>query len=86
MLTLARMCTSGNIDTAQAPIYLPVTLLSPRRYYRLPLPVEGAPLEEDFDAFVNMLRVSWCKNVNHASGPPFREPFFGWALLDGLLF
>lgn len=28
------------------------------RYYRLPLPVEGAPLEEDFDAFVNILRVS----------------------------
>lgn len=30
----------------------------PFRYYRLPLPVEGAPLEEDFDAFVNILRVS----------------------------
>lgn len=29
----------------------------PCRYYRLPLPVEGAPLEEDFDAFVNILRV-----------------------------
>ncbi|KAM3859683.1 paladin [Diretmus argenteus] len=28
------------------------------RYYRLPLPVEGAPLEEDFDAFVNILRES----------------------------
>uniref|UniRef100_A0A667XKJ4 Paladin n=1 Tax=Myripristis murdjan TaxID=586833 RepID=A0A667XKJ4_9TELE len=29
-----------------------------RLYYRLPLPVEGAPLEEDFDAFVNILRES----------------------------
>uniref|UniRef100_A0A674MWU7 Phosphatase domain containing paladin 1a n=1 Tax=Takifugu rubripes TaxID=31033 RepID=A0A674MWU7_TAKRU len=47
------------------------TMPAYRLYYRLPLPVEGAPLEEDFDAFVNMLRVSWCKNVNHASGPPF---------------
>lgn len=28
------------------------------RYYRLPLPMEGAPLEEDFDAFVNILRES----------------------------
>lgn len=28
------------------------------RYHRLPLPVEGAPLEEHFDAFVNVLRVS----------------------------
>lgn len=35
------------------------------RYYRVPLPMEGAPLEEDFDAFVNILRVSACKNVNH---------------------
>nr|XP_046216598.1 paladin-like [Oncorhynchus gorbuscha] len=26
------------------------------RYYRLPLPMEGAPLEEDFDAFVTVLR------------------------------
>ncbi|XP_008312790.1 paladin isoform X2 [Cynoglossus semilaevis] len=28
------------------------------RYYRLPLPMEGAPLEEDFDSFVNILRES----------------------------
>lgn len=28
------------------------------RYHRLPLPVEGAPLEEHFDAFVSVLRVS----------------------------
>uniref|UniRef100_A0AAZ3QVA7 Paladin n=1 Tax=Oncorhynchus tshawytscha TaxID=74940 RepID=A0AAZ3QVA7_ONCTS len=28
------------------------------RYYRLPLPMEGAPLEEDFDAFVTVLRES----------------------------
>lgn len=27
------------------------------RYYRLPLPMEGAPLEETFDSFVNILRV-----------------------------
>ncbi|XP_051958207.1 paladin-like [Xyrauchen texanus] len=26
------------------------------RYYRLPLPMEGAPLEDAFDAFVNILR------------------------------
>uniref|UniRef100_A0A8C2K4U0 Phosphatase domain containing paladin 1a n=1 Tax=Cyprinus carpio TaxID=7962 RepID=A0A8C2K4U0_CYPCA len=26
------------------------------RYYRLPLPTEGAPLEDQFDAFVNVLR------------------------------
>lgn len=34
----------------------PVFTLPSYRYYRLPLPVEGAPLEEEFDAFVNILR------------------------------
>ncbi|XP_066548991.1 paladin [Amia ocellicauda] len=28
------------------------------RFYRVPLPMEGAPLEEQFDAFVNILRES----------------------------
>lgn len=47
------------------------------RYYRLPLPMEGAPLEEDFDAFVNILRVSIHKNVS----PIVKSAFFGGALL-----
>uniref|UniRef100_A0A8B9LF73 Phosphatase domain containing paladin 1b n=1 Tax=Astyanax mexicanus TaxID=7994 RepID=A0A8B9LF73_ASTMX len=34
------------------------TIITFYRYYRLPLPIEGAPLEEDFDAFVNILRES----------------------------
>ncbi|XP_077359484.1 paladin isoform X2 [Festucalex cinctus] len=36
----------------------PVFTMPAYSYYRLPLPVEGAPLEEDFDAFVNILRES----------------------------
>nr|XP_061822560.1 paladin isoform X1 [Nerophis lumbriciformis] len=36
----------------------PVFTMPAYRYYRLPLPVEGAPLEEDIDAFVNILRES----------------------------
>ncbi|XP_028287757.1 paladin [Parambassis ranga] len=36
----------------------PMFTMPAYRYYRLPLPVEGAPLEEDFDAFVNILRES----------------------------
>ncbi|KAL7371800.1 hypothetical protein ABVT39_005309 [Epinephelus coioides] len=35
----------------------PMFTMPAYRYYRLPLPMEGAPLEEDFDAFVNILRV-----------------------------
>ena len=33
----------------------------PGRYHRLPLPAEGAPLEEQFDAFIRFLRVSQAK-------------------------
>ncbi|XP_029953465.1 paladin isoform X2 [Salarias fasciatus] len=36
----------------------PMFTMPAYRYYRLPLPMEGAPLEEDFDAFVNILRES----------------------------
>ncbi|XP_068610704.1 LOW QUALITY PROTEIN: paladin [Brachionichthys hirsutus] len=36
----------------------PVFTMPGYRYHRLPLPVDGAPLEEDFDAFVNILRES----------------------------
>uniref|UniRef100_A0A8C0BDD0 Paladin n=1 Tax=Buteo japonicus TaxID=224669 RepID=A0A8C0BDD0_9AVES len=36
----------------------PVFLLPSYRYHRLPLPAEGAPLEEQFDAFIRFLRVS----------------------------
>ncbi|KAK3559905.1 hypothetical protein QTP86_026418, partial [Hemibagrus guttatus] len=42
------------------------------RYHRLPLPVEGAPLEEHFDAFVNVLREtpSLCMKGGGACPPP----------------
>lgn len=60
----------GKTDTTQAEAQLSLTMFN-SRYYRLPLPVEGAPLEEDFDAFVNILRVSsykkrqsWYKSTN----------------------
>ncbi|NXM18521.1 PALD protein, partial [Ploceus nigricollis] len=36
----------------------PVFLQPSYRYHRLPLPAEGAPLEEQFDAFIRCLRVS----------------------------
>lgn len=54
------------VDKTQAEFHLikKNTSLS-RRYHRLPLPMEGAPLEEDFDAFVNILRVSSCKHHSY---------------------
>uniref|UniRef100_A0A8C5JGQ6 Phosphatase domain containing paladin 1 n=1 Tax=Junco hyemalis TaxID=40217 RepID=A0A8C5JGQ6_JUNHY len=36
----------------------PVFLQPSYRYHRLPLPAEGAPLEEQFDAFIRCLRMS----------------------------
>ena len=54
--------------------------------------MEGAPLEEDFDAFVNILRVSSCKSVTHHSNEPFLVVLFldvslkvinGWNMAGG---
>ncbi|XP_041830338.1 paladin isoform X1 [Melanotaenia boesemani] len=43
----------------------PMFTMPTYRYYRLPLPMEGAPLEEDFDAFVNILRESPSLSLGH---------------------
>nr|XP_057917007.1 paladin isoform X1 [Doryrhamphus excisus] len=43
----------------------PVFTMPAYRYYRLPLPVEGAPLEQDLDAFVNILRESPSLSLGH---------------------
>ncbi|KAK2866807.1 hypothetical protein Q7C36_002863 [Tachysurus vachellii] len=50
----------------------PIFTLPSYRYHRLPLPVEGAPLEEQFDAFVNVLKEtpSLCVKVGGACPPP----------------
>uniref|UniRef100_A0A8C2ZFZ2 Paladin n=1 Tax=Cyclopterus lumpus TaxID=8103 RepID=A0A8C2ZFZ2_CYCLU len=43
----------------------PMFTMPAYRYYRLPLPMEGAPLEEDFDAFVSILRESPSLSLGH---------------------
>ncbi|KAE8591054.1 hypothetical protein XENTR_v10018296 [Xenopus tropicalis] len=49
----------------------PVFLLPAYRYHRLPLPMDGAPLETQFDAFVNILRENPSLLLLHdASHPP----------------
>ncbi|KAL3967842.1 hypothetical protein ACER0C_029875 [Sarotherodon galilaeus] len=45
----------------------PMFTMPAYRYYRLPLPTEGAPLEEDFDAFVNILRESPSLSLGHGA-------------------
>ena len=54
---------------------------SSTRYHRLPLPSEGAPMEDDFDAFVKILRVrehpvSHC-DINHSTDSKERFVFPG---------
>ncbi|XP_053306637.1 paladin isoform X2 [Spea bombifrons] len=49
----------------------PVFLLPSYRYHRLPLPMDGAPLEAQFDAFVHFLRENPCLlSLHDASQPP----------------
>lgn len=45
----------------------PMFTMPAYRYYRLPLPMEGAPLEEDFDAFINILRESPSLSLGHVA-------------------
>ncbi|XP_055025462.2 phosphatase domain containing paladin 1b isoform X2 [Misgurnus anguillicaudatus] len=47
------------------------------RYYRLPLPMEGAPMEETFDAFVNILRETPNLSVMRDSSRPLPALLFG---------
>uniref|UniRef100_A0A8D0HG44 Paladin n=1 Tax=Sphenodon punctatus TaxID=8508 RepID=A0A8D0HG44_SPHPU len=48
----------------------PVFLLPSYRYHRLPLPVDGAPLEAQFDAFINSLRSPNLLLLQDPSRPP----------------
>uniref|UniRef100_A0A8C0EGN1 Phosphatase domain containing paladin 1 n=1 Tax=Bubo bubo TaxID=30461 RepID=A0A8C0EGN1_BUBBB len=48
----------------------PVFLLPSYRYHRLPLPAEGAPLEEQFDAFIRFLRESPSLLLRDPGRPP----------------
>ncbi|XP_007249572.3 phosphatase domain containing paladin 1b isoform X1 [Astyanax mexicanus] len=53
-----RIVSEEDIHVTEEVYKRPLFSLPSHRYYRLPLPIEGAPLEEDFDAFVNILRES----------------------------
>ncbi|XP_026871582.2 phosphatase domain containing paladin 1b isoform X1 [Electrophorus electricus] len=53
-----RIVSEEDIHITEEVYKRPLFSLPSYRYYRLPLPMEGAPMEEDFDAFVNILRES----------------------------
>ncbi|XP_053477266.1 phosphatase domain containing paladin 1b isoform X1 [Ictalurus furcatus] len=53
-----RIVSEEDIHVTEEVYKRPQFNLSSYRYYRLLLPMEGAPEEEDFDAFVNVLRKS----------------------------
>uniref|UniRef100_A0A8C9XSW6 Paladin n=1 Tax=Sander lucioperca TaxID=283035 RepID=A0A8C9XSW6_SANLU len=52
------------------------TMPAYRLYFRLPLPMEGAPLEEDFDAFVNILRERPSLSLGHDASRPLPALLF----------
>ncbi|KAG7227999.1 hypothetical protein INR49_005620 [Caranx melampygus] len=54
----------------------PMFTMPAYRYYRLPLPMEGAPLEEDFDAFVSILRESPSLSLGHDASQPLPALLF----------
>ncbi|CAK6956729.1 paladin [Scomber scombrus] len=54
----------------------PMFTMPAYRYYRLPLPTEGAPLEEDFDAFVSILRESPSLSLGHDASRPLPALLF----------
>nr|XP_043869713.1 paladin isoform X1 [Solea senegalensis] len=54
----------------------PMFTMPTYRYYRLPLPMEGAPMEEDFDAFVNILRESPSLSQGHDASRPLPSLLF----------
>ncbi|MEE6488347.1 hypothetical protein FKM82_015208 [Ascaphus truei] len=49
-----------DIHVTEEVYHRPIFLLPSYRYHRLPLPAEGAPLEAQFDDFVNFLRENPC--------------------------
>ncbi|XP_076830926.1 phosphatase domain containing paladin 1b isoform X2 [Brachyhypopomus gauderio] len=53
-----RIVSEEDIYVTEEVYKRPLFSLPSYRYYRLPLPMEGAPMEKDFDAFVNILRES----------------------------
>ncbi|NXV53659.1 PALD protein, partial [Uria aalge] len=53
-----RLQCEEDIQVTEEVYRRPIFLLPSYRYHRLPLPAEGAPLEEQFDAFIHFLRES----------------------------
>ncbi|KAL7869716.1 hypothetical protein AOLI_G00137040 [Acnodon oligacanthus] len=54
----------------------PLFTMPAYRYYRLPLPMEGAPMEEQFDAFVNILRENSSLSLNRDESRPLPALLF----------
>ncbi|XP_019473486.1 paladin [Meleagris gallopavo] len=65
-----RVQSEEDIHVTEEVYRRPIFLLPTYRYHRLPLPVDGAPLEEQFDAFICFLRESPGLLLRDPSCPP----------------
>ncbi|KAK3554298.1 hypothetical protein QTP70_020153 [Hemibagrus guttatus] len=73
---MSRLYLRKDIHVTEEVYKRPQFSLPSYRYFRLPLPTEGAPLEEDFDAFVNVLRKSPSLSVLRDSSKPLPALLF----------
>ncbi|XP_062851289.1 phosphatase domain containing paladin 1b isoform X2 [Trichomycterus rosablanca] len=71
-----RIVSEEDIHVTEEVYKRPLFGLPSHRYYRLPLPMDGAPLEEDFDAFVNVLRENPSLSVLHDGSRPLPALLF----------
>ncbi|NXQ98421.1 PALD protein, partial [Sagittarius serpentarius] len=65
-----RVQSEEDIQVTEEVYRRPVFLLPSYRYHRLPLPAEGAPLEEQFDTFLRFLRESPSLLLRDPGRPP----------------
>ncbi|XP_073773551.1 paladin isoform X1 [Danio rerio] len=70
------ICSEEDIHITEEVYRRPRFTMPAYRYYRLPLPMEGAPMEEQFDAFVKVLRENPSLSLNRDASRPLPALLF----------
>ncbi|XP_067224663.1 paladin isoform X1 [Chanodichthys erythropterus] len=70
------ICCEEDIHVTEEVYKRPRFTMPSYRYYRLPLPMEGAPLEDEFDAFVSVLRENPSLSLSRDASQPLPALLF----------
>lgn len=70
------ICCEEDIHITEEVYKRPRFTMPAYRYYRLPLPMEGAPLEDEFDAFVSVLRENPSLSLSRDASQPLPALLF----------